>query len=199
MASRGKRQGVIFVGVLAVFTTVVLRNLTESARRSLYLQENSHPANCVLVTATIINVNPSAKELTANLDFDLPLTIGMSGHSRVRTEHLPSAIVAAPAPHPVQMHCKCPRHRHLGNLSSPPYGSDRVPDPDDSSEPKAWKAQLSTKAKRRSLTSACESVPRSCLTPPTLLEIAIYRQLTWKRPSLEIGPSNTASMPMNEA
>ena len=31
-------------------------------------------------------------------------TIGMSGLSRVRTELLPRAIVAALAPHPVQMH-----------------------------------------------------------------------------------------------
>ena len=53
---------------------------------------------------------------------DLPLTIGISGHSRVQTELLPSAIVATLAPHPVPMYRQLSRHRYLGNLPSPPHG-----------------------------------------------------------------------------
>ena len=53
---------------------------------------------------------------------DLLHTIGISGLSRVRTELLPLAVVAALAPHPVQMHRQFPRHGYLGNLPSPPLG-----------------------------------------------------------------------------
>ena len=42
--------------------------------------------------------------------------------STLRTELLPRAVVAALAPHPVQMHRQFPRHGYLGNLPSPPLG-----------------------------------------------------------------------------
>jgi len=53
---------------------------------------------------------------------DLLHTIAMSGLSRVRTEFSPLAVIAALAPHPVQMHCEFPGHCHLGNLPSTPHG-----------------------------------------------------------------------------
>jgi hypothetical protein len=43
---------------------------------------------------------------------DLLHTIGMSGLSRVRTELMQLAVIAALAPHPVQMHRQLPRHRN---------------------------------------------------------------------------------------
>src|ERR1700739_1095667 len=53
---------------------------------------------------------------------DLPLTIGISGLSRVRTELVCLAVVAALTPHPVQMHCQLPCHRYLRDLPSTPHG-----------------------------------------------------------------------------
>jgi len=53
---------------------------------------------------------------------DLLHTIGISGLSRVRTELLHLTVVAALAPHPVQMHRQLPRHRDLGDLASAPHG-----------------------------------------------------------------------------
>jgi len=58
---------------------------------------------------------------------DLLHTIGISGLSRVRTELLPWAVVAALAPHPVQMHGQFPRHGYLGNLPSTPHGDVKEP------------------------------------------------------------------------
>jgi hypothetical protein len=52
---------------------------------------------------------------------DLQHTIGMSGHSHVRTELLELAIVPVFAPHPVQMYRQLPRHRYLGDLPSSPH------------------------------------------------------------------------------
>src|SRR5215831_9437120 len=49
---------------------------------------------------------------------DLLPTIGISGLSRVRTELFELAVVAALAPHPVQMHRQLSGHRNLGDLSS---------------------------------------------------------------------------------
>src|SRR5579872_4492898 len=49
-------------------------------------------------------------------------TIAISGLSRVRTELGRLAVVAALAPHPVQMHGQLPRHRYLGDLASAPHG-----------------------------------------------------------------------------
>ena len=53
---------------------------------------------------------------------DLPLTIAISGLSRVRTELLGLAVVETLAPHPVQMHRQLSRHRYLGDLASPSHG-----------------------------------------------------------------------------
>ena len=53
---------------------------------------------------------------------DLLPTIGISGLFRVRTELLHLAVIAALAPHPVQMHCESPGHSYLGDLpSAPPF------------------------------------------------------------------------------
>ena len=53
---------------------------------------------------------------------DLLHTIGISGLSRVRTELLQLAVIAALAPHPVQMHCQLAGHRYLGDLPPSPHG-----------------------------------------------------------------------------
>src|SRR5437879_1218030 len=53
---------------------------------------------------------------------DLLHTIGISGLSRVRTERLQLAVVAALAPHPVQMHRQLASHRYLGDLPSSAQG-----------------------------------------------------------------------------
>ena len=53
---------------------------------------------------------------------DLLHTIAMSGLSRVRTELLQLAVVAALTPHPVQMHRQFARHGYLGDLPSTPHG-----------------------------------------------------------------------------
>ena len=53
---------------------------------------------------------------------DLLPTIGISGLSRVRTELMRLAVIAALAPHPVQMHRQLPGHRYLGDLSPSPHG-----------------------------------------------------------------------------
>src|SRR5215471_1080044 len=58
---------------------------------------------------------------------DLLSAIAMSGLSRVRTELLRQAVVAALPPHPVQMHRQLPCHRHLGNLSSAPHSEVEKP------------------------------------------------------------------------
>jgi hypothetical protein len=52
---------------------------------------------------------------------DLLHTIEISGLSRVRTELLPLAVIAALAPHPVQMHRQFPCHRDLCDLPSPAH------------------------------------------------------------------------------
>jgi hypothetical protein len=46
----------------------------------------------------------------------------MSGLSRVRTELLRLAVVAALTPHPVQMHRQLSCHRYFRNLPSTPHG-----------------------------------------------------------------------------
>jgi hypothetical protein len=51
---------------------------------------------------------------------DLPLTMGMSGRSRVRTELSKLFVIPASAPHPVQMHRQLARHRDFRDLSSAP-------------------------------------------------------------------------------
>jgi hypothetical protein len=58
---------------------------------------------------------------------DLLHTIAMSGLSRVRTELLHMAVVAALTPHPVQMHRQLPCHRDFRDLSSAPHGEVKEP------------------------------------------------------------------------
>ena len=53
---------------------------------------------------------------------DLLLTIGISGLSRVRTELVQLAVVAALTPHPVQMHGQLSRHRDFRDLPRAPHG-----------------------------------------------------------------------------
>jgi hypothetical protein len=53
---------------------------------------------------------------------DLLRTIGISGLSRVRTELLHLAVVAALTPHPVRMHRQLPRNRYLGDLPTTSHG-----------------------------------------------------------------------------
>jgi len=52
---------------------------------------------------------------------DLLHTIGISGHSRVRTELFELAVVPALAPHPVQVYRQLAGHRYFGNLPSAPH------------------------------------------------------------------------------
>jgi hypothetical protein len=44
------------------------------------------------------------------------------GFSTLRTELLHFVVVPATPPHPVQVDCQLPRHRHLGDLPSAPHG-----------------------------------------------------------------------------
>ena len=46
-------------------------------------------------------------------------------------------------------------------------------------EPKVGKRKPPTRAKWRSSSSACSSVLKKCLTPPTLLEMAMLQQLRY--------------------
>jgi len=55
-------------------------------------------------------------------------------------------------------------------------GSDWVPDRNDCERAFGWKAKPSTRAKWRSFPSAGRCVLKQCLTPPTLLEMAILQQ-----------------------
>src|ERR1700674_1882260 len=48
-------------------------------------------------------------------------TLAMSGLSRVRTEFFHLLVIPSLAPHPVHANRQSPRHRDLGNLSSPPH------------------------------------------------------------------------------
>src|ERR1019366_8212574 len=52
---------------------------------------------------------------------DLLHTMGISGLSRVRTELSNLLVVPFLAPHPVHTNRQFPRHRHLGDLPSPPH------------------------------------------------------------------------------
>src|ERR1039458_7257550 len=46
------------------------------------------------------------------------------------------------------------------------------------------KAKASTRAKWRSSSSACRRVLEKCLTPPTLLEMAMFQQLRLQTPAI---------------
>ncbi len=53
---------------------------------------------------------------------DLLHTIGISRLSRVRTELMQQAVIAALPPHPVQMHRQLAGHGNLGDLPPSPHG-----------------------------------------------------------------------------
>jgi hypothetical protein len=57
--------------VVVVYVGVLLRNLQESQRRSLYLEERAMAADQVLVSVRVLAVDPNAAEMTARLSFRL--------------------------------------------------------------------------------------------------------------------------------
>ncbi len=59
----------ILLTFVIFFSGTVWRNLGEGGRRSLHLQEEAGLDDAVLISATVISVNPAARELTANLEF----------------------------------------------------------------------------------------------------------------------------------
>jgi hypothetical protein len=54
------------------------------------------------------------------------------------------------------------------------HGSDRVPDLNDYEASLGWHGTFSARAKWRSSPSACRSVLKNCLTPPTLSETRFF-------------------------
>ena len=59
----------IFLAFLTLFCGAVWRSLGEASRRSLRLQEETSLDDAVLISVTVISVNPATRELTANLAF----------------------------------------------------------------------------------------------------------------------------------
>jgi hypothetical protein len=59
----------ILLAFVVFFSGTVWRSLGESNRRSLHLQDEVVPDDAVVISATIISVNPATRELTANLEF----------------------------------------------------------------------------------------------------------------------------------
>jgi hypothetical protein len=68
---RARLKIALVVGILALYTTVLLRGSTESARRSLQLRDETSARDRVTVSVLVTNVDPVAQELTAQLDFRL--------------------------------------------------------------------------------------------------------------------------------
>ena len=56
---------------MAIYVAVVLRGLTESARRSLLLRDETDIADRVFISVVVTDASPSAHELTAQLGFRL--------------------------------------------------------------------------------------------------------------------------------
>ena len=72
MPNRGKRFWIlIFLLVLAFYSAVVLRGLTESTRRSLLLRDETAAADRVSISIVVTNANPATHELTAQVSFRL--------------------------------------------------------------------------------------------------------------------------------
>ncbi len=72
MLKRSARLKIAFVaGILAVYTTVLLRGNTESSRRVLQLNDEAPARDRVGVSVHITHVNPAARELVAQLMFRL--------------------------------------------------------------------------------------------------------------------------------
>jgi hypothetical protein len=72
MRGRPARLKIAFVvGILALYTTVLLRGSTESSRRVLQLNDEASARDRVGVSVLVIDVNPVARELIAQLMFRL--------------------------------------------------------------------------------------------------------------------------------
>lgn len=72
MPNRGKRFWIlIFLLVLAFYSAVVFRGLTESTRRSLLLRDETDAADRVSISVVVTNANPATHELTAQVSFRL--------------------------------------------------------------------------------------------------------------------------------
>ena len=61
----------IFLLVLAFYSAVVFRGLTESTRRSLLLRDETDAADRVSISIVVTNANPATHELTAQVSFRL--------------------------------------------------------------------------------------------------------------------------------
>src|SRR5580692_5657245 len=61
----------IIVLVLAFYSAVVFRGLTESTRRSLLLRDEAEAADRVSISIVTTNANPATHELTAQVSFRL--------------------------------------------------------------------------------------------------------------------------------
>ncbi len=61
----------LIVLVLAFYSAVVFRGLTESSRRSLLLRDETDAADRVSISIVITNANPASHELTAQVSFRL--------------------------------------------------------------------------------------------------------------------------------
>jgi hypothetical protein len=61
----------IILLVLAIYSAVVLRGLTESKRRSLLLRDETETADRVSISIVTTNANPATHELTAQVSFRL--------------------------------------------------------------------------------------------------------------------------------
>ena len=72
MANRPRRfWTLIIILLLTIYVVIVLRGLTENARRSLLLQDETDKADRVFISIVVTNANPSTRELTAQLGFRL--------------------------------------------------------------------------------------------------------------------------------
>jgi hypothetical protein len=68
-AKRSLRKILILLAVFVIYSTGLLRNVSESSRRSLQLRDDAATADCVFISATVVSLNPATRELTAQLAF----------------------------------------------------------------------------------------------------------------------------------
>ena len=72
MPNRPKRLWILIILlVLAIYSAVVLRGLTEITRRSLLLRDETGAADRVAISIVTANANPATHELTAQVSFRL--------------------------------------------------------------------------------------------------------------------------------
>jgi hypothetical protein len=72
MPNRPKRFWILVILlVLAIYSAVVLRGLTEATRRSLVLRDETEAADRVAISIVTANANPATHELTAQVSFRL--------------------------------------------------------------------------------------------------------------------------------